>query len=97
MDTPLKTAPNNQPFLEYLTKFTELNPQPTSYSHLINSSVLIDLFSLIPKFKLISQTEDSPTNFTQKFNNFKILFQSIEAYWNTNLNCEIDASDIDLV
>ena len=31
MDTPLKTTPNNQPFLEYLTKFTELEAQPTSY------------------------------------------------------------------
>ena len=97
METPLKSSPSNKPFLEYLTKFTELKPQPSSYEQLISSGILIDLFSLIPKFKLTGQTEDNPKSFTTKFNNFKILFQSIESYWNNNLNCEIDSSDIDLV
>jgi hypothetical protein len=51
--------------------------------------ILSELFQLIKGFKLVGEFDENPKTFSHKFSNLKVLFQSIERYWNENLEKEI--------
>lgn len=59
--------------------------------------MLLDLVRLIKDFSIVGGYEDNPRTFAHRFTNLKVLFKSIEYFWQNVLACEVEGEEIDLV
>ena len=72
----------SNPYIEYLSKFRELQSIPSDLCQLDSGVIFFDLFLLVKGFKVTAAFEEQPKTFAHKFSNLKILMESIEKYWN---------------
>lgn len=85
------------PFLEYLAQFSLPTACPPALEHLADGVFMLRLCELIKDFVMVGEVVEAPRTLSQRLSNLKVLFRSIERFWNAVLGAEIEGEEIDLV